>query len=154
MLRNVTAVAQTVQLPARTEAAAQFRRCNDRAARDLDRGGGGDPPPHLWAPGSPKLYRATLELSDSQGNTLRRLSHRQRDPEHHDDSLTGGELLNGRLLNLRGVDLHEQDIATGAALNPAQLATRMAWIRKLGASIRAHYPLSPQTIRWPTATGS
>ena len=30
-------------------------------------------------------------------------------------------LLNGRLLDLRGVNLHEQNINTGAALTPAQL---------------------------------
>ena len=53
--------------------------------------------------------------------------------------------LNGRLLDLRGVDLHEQNIHTGAALTPAQLDALVGWAHELGATIiRAHYPLNPQ----------
>jgi beta-glucuronidase len=53
--------------------------------------------------------------------------------------------LNGRVLDLRGVDVHEQNISTGAALSPAQMKAIVAWTRELGAKlIRAHYPLNPQ----------
>ena len=41
--------------------------------------------------------------------------------------------LNGRVLNLRGVSIHEQNIATGAALDPAQLAALVGWAHELGA---------------------
>ena len=58
---------------------------------------------------------------------------------------TGQLLLNGRLLDLRGVNLHEQNINTGAALTPAQLDALVGWTHELGATIiRAHYPLNPQ----------
>ena len=57
----------------------------------------------------------------------------------------GQLLLNGRVLNLRGVNLHELNITTGAALSPTQLRRLVGWARELGARIiRAHYPLNPQ----------
>src|SRR5581483_4043398 len=52
--------------------------------------------------------------------------------------------LNGRVLALRGVDLHEQDRVEGASLDPAHLRRLVSWARGLGADmIRAHYPLAP-----------
>jgi beta-glucuronidase len=100
--------------------------------------------PKLWAPGSPTLYKATLSLSSAQGiqlggyvtySGIRSITVTK----------TGQLELNGRVLHLRGVNLHEQNIATGAALDSAQLAQLVAWVRKLGATIiRAHYPLNPQ----------
>jgi beta-glucuronidase len=53
--------------------------------------------------------------------------------------------LNGRLLHLRGVNLHEQDLPEGAALSSAAQRRLISWVRTLGADmIRAHYPLGPQ----------
>jgi beta-glucuronidase len=100
--------------------------------------------PRLWAPGSPYLYQANLTLSDAQG---RRLEGYFTYSGVRSITVTpGGQmLLNGRLLNLRGVDLHELNIDTGAALTPAQLDALVGWARELGATIiRAHYPLNPQ----------
>ena len=58
---------------------------------------------------------------------------------------TGQMELNGRILHLRGVNLHEQNITTGAALTTPQLDALVGWTRELGATIiRAHYPLNPQ----------
>jgi beta-glucuronidase len=58
----------------------------------------------------------------------------------------GGRLqLKGRPLNLRGVDIHEQTLQTGAALSPSQLQRIVGWVRGLDATvIRAHYPLNPE----------
>ena len=102
------------------------------------------PSPHLWAPGDPFLYRASLTVSDAHGRKL----------EGYVDysgirSITvtpsGQLLLNGRALDLRGFDLHEQNITTGAALTPAQLSALVGWVRELGGGIiRAHYPLNPE----------
>jgi glycosyl hydrolase family 2 len=100
--------------------------------------------PRLWAPGSPTLYRNRLVLSDAKrrylgGYTLlsgiRTIA-----------VTAGGRItLNGRVLDLRGVNIHEQSILTGAALSPAQSAALMGWVRELGATIiRAHYPLNPE----------
>jgi beta-glucuronidase len=100
--------------------------------------------PDLWAPGSPYLYKATVTASDANGRRL----------ESYLDysgirsitvTPTGQLLLNGRLLNLRGFDLHEMNINTGDALSPSQLDALVGWVRELGGGIiRAHYPLDPQ----------
>ena len=100
--------------------------------------------PRLWAPGSPYLYRATLTVSDGKGRTLG--GYTTYSGVRSITVTSGGRLeLNGRLLNLRGVNLHEQDVQSGAALDPAQLTRLMGWVRQLGATvIRAHYPLNPE----------
>jgi beta-glucuronidase len=102
------------------------------------------PAPHLWAPDSPYLYHANLNLSDSHGRHLEGYF-----TDSGVRSITvapdGSLLLNGRRLNLRGVNLHEQNIMTGAALSPSQLSSLIGWSRELGATIiRAHYPLNPE----------
>jgi beta-glucuronidase len=54
-------------------------------------------------------------------------------------------MLNGRPLNVRGFNIHEQDLQLGSALNPAAMKAMVGWIRELGATvIRAHYPLNPE----------
>ncbi len=98
--------------------------------------------PHLWAPGSPALYKASVTLADDKGRTL---------DSYIDYSgirsivVKDGRLeLNGRPLDLRGVDLQEQNIDAGAALTPAQTMQLLAWVRQLGATvIRSHYPVGP-----------
>jgi beta-glucuronidase len=101
------------------------------------------PHPSLWAPGHPKLYTSTLALSDSKG---RRLQGYFTYSGIRTIQVVGGRLeLNGRFLNLRGVDLHEQTLQTGAAMTPAQDAQLMSWVQQLGATvIRAHYPVGPE----------
>ncbi len=100
--------------------------------------------PRLWSPTDPALYRATLTLADSRGKRLGGYV-----TESGVRSITvsrGGQLeLNGRLLHLRGVALHEQSLETGAALSPAQLRRLFGWVRAIGARvIRSHYPLNPE----------
>jgi beta-glucuronidase len=99
--------------------------------------------PSLWAPGHPKLYAATLTLSDSRG---RRLGGYFTWSGIRSVSVSHGRLeLNGRLLDLRGVNLHEQTLQTGAAMTPSQTAQLVSWIQGLGATvIRAHYPVGPE----------
>jgi beta-glucuronidase len=102
------------------------------------------PSPHLWSLDDPHLYRAGLVLSDAHGRRL----------EGYVDysgirsvavSSTGQLLLNGRVIDARGFDLHELNVQTGAALTPAQLSNFVGWVRELGGRIiRAHYPLNPQ----------
>jgi len=100
--------------------------------------------PRLWAPGSPYLYKATLTTSDAKRRTFG--SYTTYSGVRSITVSSGGRLeLDGRLLDLRGVDLHEQSLQSGAALDPAQLTQLMSWIRGLGATvIRAHYPLNPE----------
>jgi beta-glucuronidase len=100
--------------------------------------------PHLWAPDSPYLYQATLSLSDARGRHLEGY-FTYSGVRSIKVGPNGQMLLNGRPLNLRGVNIHEQNVATGAALSPAQLQALVGWTRELGATIiRSHYPLNPQ----------
>jgi beta-glucuronidase len=100
--------------------------------------------PRLWAPGSPFLYRASLTLSDANGRSLG--GYVTYSGVRSITVTAAGRLaLNGRLLSLRGVNIHEQSPQTGAALAPAQLSQLVAWTRELGATvIRSHYPLDPE----------
>jgi hypothetical protein len=101
------------------------------------------PRPRLWSPDHPNLYRAIVTLSDGKGRPLTgytTMSGIRQIVVTADGRLT----LNGRLLRLRGVNIHEQDVRLGAALDPAHLRRLVAWARALGATIiRAHYPLNP-----------
>jgi beta-glucuronidase len=100
--------------------------------------------PHLWAIDDPYLYQAKLTLSDAHGRRLEGY-FTYSGIRSITVTPTGQLELNGRALNLRGVNLHEQNILTGAALNPTQLAALVGWTRELGATIiRAHYPLNPE----------
>ena len=100
--------------------------------------------PRLWSIGRPYLYRAALTLTNAAGARLggyvtysgvRTITVNR----------SGHLMLNGRALHLRGVNLHEQDLRAGAALDPAHLRTLMGWVKALGAHmIRAHYPLNPE----------
>jgi beta-glucuronidase len=102
------------------------------------------PHPTLWAPGSPHLYRATLTLSDAQGRRLQGYVDYSGIRSIVVTS-TGRIALNGRLLDVRGVSLHEQDIGEGAAIDPAHLRRLFGWVKQIGATmIRAHYPLNPE----------
>ncbi len=98
--------------------------------------------PRLWAPGSPSLYRATVTLADRAGRPLGGYLDYS---GIHSVVVEHGRLeLNGRPLHLRGVDLQEQNIDSGAALSPAQTMQLLAWARQLGATvIRSHYPVGP-----------
>ena len=73
--------------------------------------------PRLWSTDHPVLYRATLSLSDEHG---RRLGGYVTYSGIRSITVTrdGRIALNGRLLRLRGVEVHEQSIATGGRSRP------------------------------------
>jgi beta-glucuronidase len=100
--------------------------------------------PRLWWLDDPYLYKATLTLTDAHGRKLQgyfTLSGVRSVKVTSDGRLE----LNGRLLHLRGVNLHEQTVAGGAALGPSDYAQLMSWVQELGAKIiRAHYPVGPE----------
>lgn len=144
-LRNVTAGAQTVHLTGIYGGARlDFGRTRlpAHATRDV-RASATIRHPRLWAPGHPFLYRARLVLSDRIGH---RLGGWTADSGVRTIRVAGGRLLlNGRPLNLRGENIHEQDQATGGVLTLARTRQLIGWVRQLGATlIRAHYPLSPE----------
>jgi beta-glucuronidase len=100
--------------------------------------------PRLWAPGSPSLYKATLTLADAK---RKRLGTYVTYSGIRKITITpDGRLeLNGRLLDLRGVNIHEQALGSGAALTVPEIQRIVGWAQQLGATIiRAHYPLAPE----------
>jgi beta-glucuronidase len=99
--------------------------------------------PHLWSPDHPFLYRATLRLADASGRTLG--GYLSFSGVRSIKVVAGRLELNGRLLSLRGVDIHEQSAITGAALSPTQLSALVGWAHELGSTVlRSHYPLNPE----------
>ncbi len=145
LVRNVTNVPQLVRL----------RGAYGKAA--LDFGAAMLPPhatwrahasvtiahPRLWSIDRPALYRATLGLRDALGRTL---AGYVSDSGIRSITVTAdGRLrLNGRVLSLRGVEVREQDLRLGAALDPAHLEQLIAWVKELGATVIRSDPLSPQ----------
>jgi beta-glucuronidase len=101
------------------------------------------PQPQLWSTDTPRLYRATLTLSDQKGNRLG--GYVTYSGIRTIAVTTGGQLaLNGRLLHLRGAFIHQQNVQTGAALSIPQMTALMGWEHELGSTvIRSHYPLPP-----------
>jgi beta-glucuronidase len=99
--------------------------------------------PQLWAPGHPYLYNATFSAYDTRGRRV--ASYFTYSGVRTIAVTSDGRLtLNGHLLDLRGVNLHEQASGYGAALDVAQMQQLMAWVQEVGATlIRAHYPLNP-----------
>ncbi len=99
--------------------------------------------PNLWAIGHPALYRATLALSDTRGRFLG--GYVTYSGIRSITVTSGGRLeLNGRLLDLRGAEVREQNLQTGAALTPGQLGQLVTWVKDLGATVIRADPLNPE----------
>ena len=101
------------------------------------------PHPNLWSPGHPALYRSTLTLTDSAGRKIGgyvELSGIRTITVTPDGRLE----LNGRLLNLRGVDVREQNLAQGGALDATQERQIVSSVKALGGTVMRSDPLSPE----------
>jgi beta-glucuronidase len=90
--------------------------------------------PRLWAPGHPALYRASVTLTDARGRPLG--GYLTYSGIRSIKVTRAGRItLNGRVLDLRGVEFREQNLHTGGALDPAQLRRLVGWVRALGATV-------------------
>jgi len=110
------------------------RRRDVRAAFTIRR-------PKLWQPGHPSLYKLTATASNEGGRsrygTTFGVKFLQR-------TAGGLALLNGRVLNLRGASIHEDDLNKGAAWDAGTRRAHLNYLKSLGATVtRAHYPLHP-----------
>jgi beta-galactosidase len=103
--------------------------------------------PHLWSPASPDLYQARVTVSDSAGRTLdvqqvrfgvRRIAF----------SRSGGFVINGRRLRLRGTNRHQEYPYLGYALPRAAQFRDARRIKEAGFDyVRlSHYPQSPDFL--------
>lgn len=105
--------------------------------------------PHLWAPTSPRLYRAVSELR--HGHDDQRLADRYETPfgiRTVRFDVNNGFTLNGKRIILKGVNLHHDLGALGAASFEAGYERRLKILMSLGVNaIRlSHNPHSPELL--------
>ena len=74
--------------------------------------------PRLWSLGHGVLYRATLTLADAKGNRLG--SYVDLSGIRSFTVVSGHLMLNGRPLNVRGFNIHEQDLAARVGARPCR----------------------------------
>ncbi|MDQ3648038.1 MAG: hypothetical protein M3433_05555 [Actinomycetota bacterium] len=96
--------------------------------------------PRLWQPGRPRLYKLSATASNEGGRSRYGVAFGVK----HLARPGGLARLNGRVLNLRGASIHEDDPNRGAAWGPGQRRAHLNYLKSLGATVtRAHYPLHP-----------
>ena len=90
--------------------------------------------PTLWSPETPHLYDVVVECGDDR--VTERVGFREIAVRGEDI------LLNGTSICLRGVCVHEDDVALGKATSEADLRRRVAHAKELGCNLLrlAHYP--------------
>jgi len=103
--------------------------------------------PRLWSPASPALYEARVTVADSTGRTLdvRRVRFGIRRIAF---SRSGGFVINGRRLRLRGTNRHQEYPYLGYALPRAAQVRDARRIKEAGFDyVRlSHYPQSPDFL--------
>ena len=108
--------------------------------------------PRLWDPDHPVLYSLITEVtgSDVMDRTVTRVGFR--DIKFDADR---GFLLNGRTLKLKGVCLHHDAGALGAAVPAEEIARRLDLLKEMGCNaIRtSHNPFSPDFLDLCDAKG-
>jgi beta-galactosidase len=105
------------------------------------------PNPRLWSPDRPYLYTVTMELIDSNNRLQDRQSARvgiryfRFDPKQ-------GFSLNGQPLKIKGVCLHHDLGALGAAVNTRAIERQLQLLKDMGCNgIRtAHNPPAPELL--------
>lgn len=93
-----------------------------------------------WSPESPKLY--TLEAQTEAENVCISVGFREWSVEN------AALKLNGKPFCVRGVCLHEEDVALGASLDKRAVARNLDLARELGCNFvrLAHYPHSDEAL--------
>jgi beta-glucuronidase len=99
--------------------------------------------PRLWSPQSPNLYDVSFTVRVGGEKVAGYALH----SGIRSIKVSGGRLvLNGQLLNVRGVGLHEDSKAQGFAIDNARRDQLVDDAKQLGATVlRTHYPLHPYT---------
>ncbi len=97
--------------------------------------------PKLWQPGRPALYKLTASASNEGGRSRYGATF---GVKHLQRTASGLALLNGRVMNLRGASIHEDEPNKGAAWDAGLRRAHLNYLKSLGATVtRAHYPLHP-----------
>ncbi|MBQ9654515.1 MAG: hypothetical protein IJV38_00645 [Prevotella sp.] len=101
--------------------------------------------PRLWSAERPNLYSLLLELKDSTGRTVERVSQQV---GFRDIRIAGGQLLiNGKAIKLRGVNRHEHDPLRARVMTDELMKRDLQLMKQanINAVRLAHYPNCP---RW------
>lgn len=87
----------------------------------------------LWDVDAPSMYKAIVKISDSEGKLLDETAARfgVRKAEWTVDD---GFYLNGRRLQLKGVDLHHDQGVIGACAHPAAMKRQLSIMRDMGVN--------------------
>ena len=93
-----------------------------------------------WSDSTPNLYTLTVTLRDAAGHATERIT--KRIGFRHID-IRGGQLrLNGRPMEIRGVNRHEHSMYGGHYITPAEMRRDIALMKELGINAvrTCHYP--------------
>src|SRR3954451_11617077 len=102
--------------------------------------------PHLWSTDDPYLYTLTTEVRQGRRTVDRTTTTFGVRWLHFDPAQ--GFSLNGHAMKLRGVDLHHDEGALGAAVNKDALMRQMRTMKSMGVNAfrTSHNPPSPEMI--------
>lgn len=110
--------------------------------------------PLLWSPEHPWLYQARSALYDGEGHALDEVENPLgfRAFRFQADS---GFFLNGQPLKLRGVNLHQDYLLLGNAVDVARKREDVRLVKAMGANFvrLAHYPHHPATVAFADTLG-
>lgn len=101
--------------------------------------------PHLWSVEHPYLYTLLMELKDSNGTTVERVTQQV---GFRQINIRGGQLLiNGQPIKIRGVNRHENDAYRGRVMTEELMLKDLQLMKaaNINAVRLAHYPNCP---RW------
>ncbi len=102
--------------------------------------------PHLWSPSDPYLYKVLTEvLQDAVVMDTYETTVGFRSAVFDADQ---GFLLNGKRLELKGVNLHQDHAGVGAAIPDALQAFRLRELKKIGVNAyrSSHNPMTPEML--------
>jgi evolved beta-galactosidase subunit alpha len=100
--------------------------------------------PARWTAETPWLYQLLLEVRDASGRTTEVVPHRV---GFREITIDGGVLrINGRYLNLHGVNRHDHDDVTGRAVSLARMERDVVLMKRhnINAVRTSHYPNDPR----------
>ncbi|OII43596.1 hypothetical protein BIU99_02400 [Plantibacter sp. MMLR14_011] len=102
-------------------------------------------PPRLWTAEHPELYTLVVELVDTDGSVVDRVSTRV--GFRRVEIVDGVFLINGRPLSIRGVNRHEWNPRTGRTLSLDDMVADITLMKRnnINAVRTSHYPNDP---RW------
>jgi beta-galactosidase len=103
--------------------------------------------PVLWSPQQPTLYQLYTTLYDGNGKALDQTKENI-GFRSFDFKADSGFYLNGERLKLKGVNIHQDYLNKGWAVDSAQKLADYLWMKKMGVNYvrMSHYPKHPYEL--------